>query len=128
MTLHAYRWLSLATVGGIRMRNYIGLAAIGTSAVVVIALLSWPIGMAGPDATLAKPSVSKEQSFADKALAVWTRQEGKSEGREGSYGGYLEKAQLRTVGGRTFLVGKGVDITSSENPYKGRSVWIAWSD
>jgi len=38
----------------------------------------------------------------------------------------LEKAQLRTLGGKPFLVGVGAD--TPDNWQKGRSVWVALDD
>jgi hypothetical protein len=71
-----------------------------------------------PKAETPRPSAPAEADFTGKVLALSTDYADKA-------GAVLEKVKVRTVGGRSFLVGKGVDDGREGNPYTGRTVWIA---
>src|SRR5262249_5921435 len=64
------------------------------------------------------PMQPTEHPFAGKYLQVYT---------SGEYGGgNLTDADVRTLGGRSFLVGKSVAPNSHWKSYEGKTLWIAW--
>jgi hypothetical protein len=44
------------------------------------------------------------------------------------YGATLEKVQVRRIGDRVFLVGRGIDDGTPDNWYKGKTIWVAVDD
>jgi hypothetical protein len=89
--------------------------------VVLVAVLSLslsPSPRSGTAADEPRPPAS-EADFTGKVLAITMDAADKS-------GAVLEQVQVRKVGGRTFLVGKGVDDgREGAAYYKGRTLWIA---
>jgi hypothetical protein len=65
-----------------------------------------------------KPAAPAEADFTGKVVAI-------SADSPDKFGVVLEKVQVRKVGERSFLVGKGVDDGREGNYYKGRTVWVA---
>jgi hypothetical protein len=64
------------------------------------------------------PAAPAEADFTGKVVALSTDAPDK-------FAVVLEKVEVRKVGGRSFLVGKGVDDGREGNYYKGRTVWVA---
>jgi hypothetical protein len=59
--------------------------------------------------------------FRGRYLAITTR-------GGANTGATLEKVELRRVGDRLFLVGKGIDDGDPNNWYKGTTSWVALDD
>jgi hypothetical protein len=68
-----------------------------------------------------KATPTGEDVFAGKVLVVHCRSHFES-------GAVLEKVQIRNLGGKSFLVGKGADDGQPDNWHKGHVVWIAVDD
>ena len=96
----------------------------GRAAVVLVVVLVLCLGLAFPHwASTAADDAPKPATpagdFNGKVLAINT------DAADKTYAwAVLEQVQVRTVGGATFLVGKGVDDGREGNPYKGRTLWI----
>jgi hypothetical protein len=65
-----------------------------------------------------KAPPAREHDFAGKILCVSIK--GSSE-----YGARLEKAQVKNLGNKWYLVGTGVDDGEPDNWVKGRTMWIS---
>jgi hypothetical protein len=81
-----------------------------------LALLAPP--RTGTAADQPRPEAAAEPDFSGKVLVISTETSEKN-------WSVLENVQVRKVGGKSFLVGKGVDYGRESNPYKGRTLWIA---
>jgi hypothetical protein len=88
-------------------------------AVVVVALFVILLARtAGPRTAADEPRPPADTDLSGKVLAVNTDSAGK-------VWSVLAKVEVRTLGGRSFLVGRGVDDGREGNYYKGRTLWIA---
>jgi hypothetical protein len=88
-------------------------------ALLVVASISWLGGSARN--SQAAPAPPTEADFAGKIVFILTDQPYGDRA-----GAILEQVQLRKIGGRSFLVGKGVDGGQpSAHAYKGQIVWFS---
>jgi hypothetical protein len=69
------------------------------------------------------PEPGADDDFGTKLILFGTRQ--KTQQVEG---GYLEKAKVRRLGDRYFLVGQAVHAEGVDNPYCGVVIWTPLSD
>lgn len=58
-----------------------------------------------------------EEPFSGKLIVISSK-------NKGEHGAVLEKVKLRHLAGKTFLVGKSVDMEQAENWTKGQTVWF----
>ena len=77
-----------------------------------------------------KPStapVAQEQDFGDKVLMLYMRQDANAPNGVNNTP-VLEKAKVRRLGDRTYLVGKMPDQGVAGKGFNGTTVWIATSE
>lgn len=58
--------------------------------------------------------------FAGKVVLVWCKPSSSS--------GVLKKPEFRTIGGRSFLVGKSIENNFTKNNFPGSKVWLPLED
>jgi hypothetical protein len=90
------------------------LVAVGALALLVVAVAAWALPAQAPK------EAPRPEVLSDKPVLVLTGQEG---------GAHLERAQLRSLGGRHFIVGKEVkDSPYVRSRFDGATMWIPLED
>ncbi|HLA83777.1 MAG TPA: hypothetical protein VJL29_03205 [Thermoguttaceae bacterium] len=97
------------------MQSKTWFAAVGILVVVCGLATAWAIAQ---DAK--QTSATNLPTFQGKVLVISLT--------NSTYGSVLENVEMRKIGDKRFLVGKGLDSGHPTNWYKGRTVWVALDD
>ena len=91
-----------------------------TSFVVIVLVVATCLPTTGR-VQCADPDMAREDVFPGKIVVVSLKSTDK-------YGATMEKVQVKSLGGKSFLVGTSVDDGQPGNWAKGRTIWIPLDD
>lgn len=70
----------------------------------------------------------RPEALSEKPVLVMSKQAGMADGRTIPHGVTLEQARIRSVGRRSFVVGKEIDSSYYKTSFAGGIIWIPLDD